>query len=201
MPQHSQDYARLIQENNIDVVGIQEGVDDWELKTKWPTDYQRAEALQQALGKCWQHKFQIFINHCQGTKFISSGRFDLTDGPHATRTGEFAVLEKSGKQFFFVNVHWDHESRDTRIANAQETSELLQRNQSYPQILLGDFNAQCNGSEVNAVKHNAQLNLLHDAGIDCLFTKGFEGNAKKINAEPSDHPGIVAKLSFAVEQS
>lgn len=195
MPEHSDDYAQLINQNNVDVLGIQEGVDDWKLDTKIPTNYQRAMTLKKSLGKCWQRKFQIFINHCQGNSFIDSGRFDLSDGPNATRTGEFAVIEKSNIQYLLINVHWDHESNKTRLANAQETIAELNKNKQYPQILLGDFNSQCDGTEVSLVKEKANMILLKNAGIDCLFVKGLSGKAKKIKAYPSDHPSIVATLS------
>jgi len=194
MPEHSDDYAQLINQHSVDILGIQEGVDDWQLETKLPTNYQRAITLKKSLGKCWQRKFQIFINHCQGNSFIESGRFDLSDGPNATRTGEFAVIEKSTIQYLLINVHWDHQSSKTRLANAKETIEELNKNEQYPQILLGDFNSQCDGNEVSLVKEKANMTLLKNAGIDCLFVKGLSGKAKKIKADPSDHPSIVATL-------
>lgn len=199
MPKHSVDYAALINSHNVDVLGIQEGVEDWQLKHpdiegKLPTNYQRAITLNKSLGQCWQHRFQIFINHCQGNSFIESGRFDLTDGPNATRTGEYAVIEKTSKRYLLVNVHWDHESLVTQVANAEETAALLITMNEYPKILLGDFNSQCDSSEVLLVQSKAKMSLLKHAGIDCLFVKGITGKAIKIVAEPSDHPAIVATL-------
>jgi len=202
MPKHSDDYAQLIKNHNVDILGIQEGVEDWRLKgsdidieNKLPTNYQRAITLKKSLGQCWRHKFQIFINHCQGSRFIESGRFDLTDGPNATRTGEYAVIEKSNKRYLLVNVHWDHESVMTRIANAQETSALLNKMKKHPKILLGDFNSQCDSKEVSMVQTKAKMMLLKNAGIDCLFVSGITGKAKEVVAYPSDHPAIVATLS------
>lgn len=199
MPQHSDTYAQLIKSNKVDVVGIQEGVDDWQLKTMLPTNYNRSIALKKSLGKCWQHKFQIFINQCNGNKFVKTGRFDLTDGPNATRTGEYAVIDNSNFKYLLVNVHWDHESKTTRIANAEETASQLNKIEQYskvlyPKILLGDFNSQCNGNEVSIVKDKTNMILLGNAGIDCIFIKGLTGSAKTIEAFPSDHPAIVAKL-------
>ena len=195
MPEHSNEYAQLIISHNVDVVGIQEGEEDWHLKTKFPTDYQRSITLKNSLGKCWQHKFQIFINYCQGNTFIDSGRFDLTDGPNATRTGEYAIIEKAGKRYYIVNVHWDHESINSRIASAKETSVQLNKINKYPKILLGDFNSQCISKEVSIMQSKAKMTLLKNAGIDCVFVKGITGTAKKITANPSDHPSIVATLT------
>ncbi len=199
MPQHSDDYAQLVNKHKVDVLGIQEGVEDWQLKhnelnNKLPTDYQRAITLAKSLGQCWQHKFQIFINRCLGNSFIESGRFDLTDGPNATRTGEYAVIEKLNNRYLLVNVHWDHESVETRGANAGETAAQLNAMKPYPKILLGDFNTRCDSREVALVQSNAKMTLLKNAGIDCLFVKGLTGKAKKISAYPSDHPAIVATL-------
>ncbi len=200
MPEHSDDYAQLIKHHGIDILGIQEGGDDWQLKGSnidnngLPTNYQRAITLSKSLGKCWQHKFQIYINHCQGNRFIEFGRFDLTDGPNATRTGEYAVIEKLKNRYLLVNVHWDHESIDTRIANANETSDQLHQINEYPKILLGDFNSACDSKEASIVQKKSEMVLLKNAGIDCLFVKGLTGKAKKIVAYPSDHPAIVATL-------
>ena len=204
MPAHSDDYAKLIKGNQVDILGIQEGVDDWHLKPsalqgKLPTNYQRAMTLKKSLGQCWQHKYQIFINHCQGNRFIESGRFDLTDGPNATRTGEYALIEKANRRYFIVNVHWDHERIATRIANAEETSAQLNAMKHYPKILLGDFNTDCESREVLLVQSKAKLTLLKNAGIDCLFVKGLTGKATKISAYPSDHPAIVASLKVEKE--
>ena len=201
MPAHSDDYAELIKGNQVDVLGIQEGVDDWQLKpsnidNKLPTNYQRAITLKKSLGQCWQRQFQIFINHCQGNRFIDSGRFDLTDGPNATRTGEYALIEKANKRYFIVNVHWDHESIATRLANAEETSAKLNAMKQYPKILLGDFNTGCDSHEVALVQSKAKLTLVKNAGIDCLFVKDLTGKAKEISAYPSDHPAIVASFQY-----
>lgn len=194
MPQHSADYANIIKKYNIDVVGIQEGVDDWQLKSHQPTDYSRSTALKEALGECWQHIFQIFINQCSGIKFVNSGRFDLTDGPNATRMGEFAIISKADNKYLLVNIHWDHESQEARKANAKETAAFINNNNQYPTILLGDFNSSCIGDEVSIVQSKTKMSLLANAGIDCMIIKGLSGNANTINAYPSDHPAIFATL-------
>lgn len=194
MPQHSNDYAQIIKTHNVDILGIQEGIEDWQLSTKLPTDYLRAITLSHSLGECWQRKFQIFINQCQGNRFIEAGRFDLTDGPNVTRTGEYAVIDRDNVRYLLVNVHWDHESDVTRVLNANETSNFLNNRHQDAKILLGDFNSQCEGKEVSLIQTTTKMHLLKNAGIDCLFIKGLSGKAKKIPAYPSDHPAIIAKL-------
>lgn len=196
MPKHSGDYAKLIKSQKVDILGIQEGVEDWKIDTKLPTDYQRANTLKKSLGTCWQHKFQIFINQCQGNNIVESGRFDLSDGPNVTRTGEYAVIEKSKNRYLFVNVHWDHESAVTRKVNAEETVDLLNQTNKYPKILLGDFNSQCVSEEVGVVRKKSDMQLLNKQGIDCILIRGLTGQANAISAHPSDHPAILATLIF-----
>lgn len=195
MPKHSQDFANLIQWENVDILGIQEGVDDWQLESKFPTDYQRSIWLNQSLGDCWQRRFQIFVNQCKGNELIEEGRFDLTDGPNATRTGEYAVVKNGGIQYLIVNVHWDHESTHTQRLNATETSNFIDQMQSYPTILLGDFNARCDGKIVSQILEVTTMKLLHSGGIDCIFVRGLEGVAYQLSGYPSDHPAVVAVLN------
>jgi endonuclease/exonuclease/phosphatase family metal-dependent hydrolase len=223
MPQHSEEYAKLVVEHNINVLAIQEGVEDWQLTTDMPTDYSRAEALLSALGPCWQRSQQIYVNHCVGIRFIDSGRFDLTDGPNATRTGEFALVEHNSRRFIVINVHFDHEQQQTRILNTKETLAQLASYNSYPQIVLGDFNQDCDAmfslmsslipseiplsaipaSEILLMERS--LKLLTNAGIDCIFINNFNSELKSkfssqgkvVEALPSDHPAAIASLKWS----
>jgi endonuclease/exonuclease/phosphatase family metal-dependent hydrolase len=196
MPQHSDDYAALINKHNIDVLGIQEGVEDWKLTTKYPTDYTRSSALQHSLGECWKHQFQILINTCHGFNFVDSQRFDLSDGPNATRTGEWAMIEKQQSKFLLVNVHWDHQSQKTRQKNANETAVVIESKRGMPVILLGDFNTSCKSQVLQTLAKELGLTLTGDAGIDCIFTKHLDGKSTQIDAAPSDHPSLVAELTL-----
>jgi endonuclease/exonuclease/phosphatase (EEP) superfamily protein YafD len=196
MPQHSGDYAALINKKNVDVLGIQEGVEDWKLTTQYPTDYARSSALHNSLGECWQHQFQIFINTCHGFNFVDSHRFDLSDGPNATRTGEWAIVEKQQDKFLLVNVHWDHQSQKTRQKNANETAAVIESKQGMPVILLGDFNISCKSQVLQTLVKDLGLTLTGDAGIDCIFTKHLAGKSSQIDAAPSDHPSLVAELTL-----
>lgn len=212
MPQHSEEYAKLVVEHNINILAIQEGVEDWQLTTDMPTDYSRAEALLSALGPCWQRSHQIYVNHCMGTRFIDSGRFDLTDGPNATRTGEYALVEHNSGRFIVINVHFDHEQQQTRVLNTKETLAQLISYNSYPQIVLGDFNQRCDAifslmsSVLTSTKalNKPSLKLVANAGIDCIFINNFNSESKSkfssqgkvVEALPSDHPAAIASLEF-----
>jgi hypothetical protein len=221
MPQHSEDYAKLVAKHDINILAIQEGVDDWQLTTDMPTDYSRAKVLLNALGPCWQRSYQIFVNHCMGSRFIESGRFDLTDGPNATRTGEYALVEHNSSRFIVINVHFDHEQQQTRILNMKETLAQLTSYNSYPQVVLGDFNQRCDemfssatslmlplipteipASEIPSIEPS--LKLVTNAGIDCIFINNFSSKSiskfssqgKVIGASPSDHPAAIASLKW-----
>jgi len=194
MPSGAGAFANLIHSRDVDVVGIQEGVGDWRIVTHFPTDYSKAEQLSAALGGCWERRYQIFINRCKGNRFQSNRRFDMTDGPNATRTGESAVINKDGFLYAAIDIHWDHESGATKIANARETAAEVNSLSHMPVVVVGDFNSGCRGHEVNTMIAEAGMTLIGDAGIDCIVTKGFTGTSQTFNASPSDHPGLDASL-------
>jgi len=226
MPQHSEDYAKLVVKHNINILAIQESVEDWQLTTDMPTDYSRAKALLRALGSCWQRSYQIYVNHCMGSRFINSGRFDLIDGPNATRTGEYALVEHNTNRFVVINVHFDHEQQQTRILNMKETLAQLSSYNSYPQVVLGDFNQRCDAmyslitslmpplipteipvSETptnETTSLEPSLKLVANAGIDCIFINNFSSKliskfssqGKVVEASPSDHPAAIASLKW-----
>ncbi|MDX1741542.1 MAG: endonuclease/exonuclease/phosphatase family protein [Rhodothermales bacterium] len=191
MPDAAQDYAALIEAHDVDILGIQEGVQDWQIEG-WPTDYSRAEQLHAALGDCWQRRFQVFVNSCRGTSLDSHRRFDLTDGPNAVRTGEAALVSKSGTQVAFLNVHWDHESASARTASASETAAETDGHRGIPTLLVGDFNTDCTGDDVSTVVRRGGMDLVVDGGIDCILARGMTGSGTSFNAAPSDHPAVAA---------
>jgi beta-glucanase (GH16 family) len=192
MPVAADEYAAIVNAQEVDLLGIQEGVQDWMIQGL-PTDYTRAQQLQNALGNCWNRRYQIFINTCRGNSFDDNGRFDLSDGPNVARTGEWAQIKKENQSVQFINVHWDHQSANTRIANAQET-EIQVNSTDMATVVLGDFNTSCSSGEVQGLSQQTQLSTLVNAGIDCILVRGMTGEGKSINASPSDHPGVVASL-------
>lgn len=197
MPQEAATYAAKINSLDIDVLGIQEGVHDWQVPSP-PTDYSRAEALQGALNAgqdCWDRRFQVFVNTCRGGSFVSHERFDLTDGPNAVRTGEVATLEKGGRQLTLLDVHWDHENAAARAANASETASVAEESAD-PVIVVGDLNTGCSGSEAMPLQTQGGLSLVVGSGIDCIFARGITGSGQEQDGAPSDHPAVLATFSF-----
>lgn len=194
MPSAADVYARYINELDVDVVGIQEGVNDWKIGPGLPTDYWAANSLGLALGPCWEQRYQIFINTCRGNNFVSHRRFDLTDGPNATRTGESAVIGKNATQYLFITVHWDHELSTARAASSLETAAEV-NSFDLPTIVVGDFNTACHSNDPVSMAELASLDLAHNAGIDCVFQKGWGSQiGDTFVASPSDHPGIWVEL-------
>jgi endonuclease/exonuclease/phosphatase family metal-dependent hydrolase len=193
MPEAAPEYAALVEAQGVDVLGIQEGNWDWEIEG-WPTDYSRSEQLHAALGDCWQRRYQIFVNTCRGAEMDEHRRFDLTDGPRAVRTGETALVTKSGARAALINVHWDHESAPARAASALETAAEADLYRHLPTIVLGDFNTECTGDDVSTLRGRAQMELVVDGGIDCILVRGATGAGRSLDATPSDHPAVVATL-------
>ena len=189
MPHSTSDYVNLVKKHEVSVLLIQEGVNDWKIKTKMPTDYSRAEILRKALGKCWQRSWQIFVNTCKGISIVDSTRFDLSDGPNAVRTGEIVQTRSALGDIHFVNVHWEHESATVRRLNAIETLEAINSLEGKV-ILAGDFNLSCE-DVTGLFAHNKNLSLSTDGGIDCVFSKGYTVGGAVVDAAPSDHPAIL----------
>lgn len=199
MPQHAATYATLISGLKIDILGVQEGVQDWKLTTNTPTDYSNADALLEALGDCWQQRYQIYVNKCRGNGFVENGRFDLTDGPNATRTGEYAIVSTGRGELHVINVHWDHESEEAQSKNAEETAAQLNSRLTIPTVLVGDFNSDCSGDLVSGLIAATDTQLLGSAGIDCIITRGLSGSGQSIEAAPSDHPAILLNAKLQPE--
>lgn len=195
MLQQASSYAELVHSRDVDILGIQEGAEDWLISTDFPTDYSRADALGVALGECWQQRYQIYINTCKGNSFVSNVRFDLTDGPNAVRTGESALINKNGFDYRAINVHWDHQDDAVTLINANETATHINLNANIPTILVGDLNSSCTGNEVNTTLQQTEMTLIGSARIDCIITKGFTGTAEVFDATPSDHPSLEAILT------
>eukprot|EP00122_Pirum_gemmata_P010719 Pgem_evm1s9921 len=186
------EYATKIKNLHADVVGAQEGVNDWKINSKFPTDYSRAQKLLSALGSCWQRRYQIFINTCKGVKFVGpeDGRWDLSDGEEATRTGETQVIEKNGNRFNLVNVHWEAwgKGASVRKKNADETADQV-NTISGPTIITGDFNCGCSSTTASKFKNKATgVSLMEGPNIDCIFAKGIQKTSSQVfNGAPSDH--------------
>ena len=196
MPDQAPDYARLVAEHKVDVLAIQEGVDDWKIGLDIPVDYSRAETLHEVLGQCWQRQFQVYVNTCRGYSISLHERFDLADGPNAVRTGERAVIAGPHGTFELFNLHWDHQSETAREASADQTAEAVLNDQTLSQVIVGDFNSDCTSAVVGRMAGMAELTLVADGGIDCIFVSGLTGEGQVVDASPSDHPAVV----FTVRQ-
>ncbi|MBY6212807.1 ADP-ribosylglycohydrolase family protein [Microbulbifer agarilyticus] len=196
MPAAATRYAQLVTDHNVDLLAVQEGVDDWQIQGL-PTDYRRAEALASALGNCWVRRYQVFANRCRGLEFEHNERFDMTDGPNAVRTGELVVVRRGADRFGLIDVHWDHEGERVRHANSRETNAAATSPhlRGIPLLVVGDFNTACDSATTQALASGTDLSLLYGDGIDCGFARDVKGSGKSIDAAPSDHPGILLKVT------
>ncbi len=194
-------FANLIKDEAVDIVGIQEGVEDWNLTTDMPTNYSRVSSIMASLGGCYENRYQIIINTCNGLQFNSNYRWDMTDGANATRTGETAIVSKNGFEFAFVNIHWEAFSSTVRDDNTAETAAEVNKH-SIPVVTVGDFN-DGSGVQVGNFINQSGSTLIHTVGLDYITAKGFSGTGYLIpnspdnrgSTNPSDHPSIAATLT------
>ena len=191
MPDQAPAYAGLIAEQEVDVLAIQEGVDDWRIGLERPVDYSRAETLHEVLGQCWQRQYQVYVNGCRGYSISRHEHFDLADGPNAVRTGERAVIVGPRGSFELFNLHWDHGSETAR---ADQTAEAVMDGTTLPRVVAGDFNSDCTSAVVGRMAKMAGLTLVADGGIDCIFVNGLTGEGQVVDASPSDHPAVLFRV-------
>ncbi len=191
--------AQAIIKSNAGVVGLQEGVNDWQIGPPgtWPWDYSRTDRIVNSLNEqtgLWDNRYQMIIK-TDVCEFIDYGRFDLTDGPKAVRTGEWAILrlKATGKQFLFVNLHWDHQSANS--ANRNETIGWItdfNATRNLPVVITGDFNRS-----VNSIGYEPYgFTISHSAWVDGILTKGMATQRYGSFEAPSDHNSVWAELTF-----
>lgn len=203
--------AKVICDNNVDVVGIQEGVQDnkgggsleYRGGQPFPTEarYWRARSVYDKLnsicGGCYRRYYEIIYNACRGVSLVSSNRYDLPDGPNYIRTGEKAVLSKSGRQFTFLNNHWDSQDHNTHSRAADAVIAAV--GNSSPAVIVGDFNTGQNYATNKIIARGFQC--AYCSGIDYIMSKGLRKTGqKKIShgypAAISDHPVLVADFQW-----
>lgn len=191
--------AEAINATGAQVIGLQEGMQDWQIGSQgtMPTDYSRTDNIVASLnqqGGQWTNRYQIIIN-AGSCEFVDSGRFDMTDGPNAVRTGEWAIIrEKSrGDRFLMVNLHWDHQgANDTNRAETMEWISTFEKGKNLPVVIVGDFNRDAGETGLES----AGFQLAKHGGIDGILTRGMKSVGSGSITAPSDHTPIFAALDF-----
>lgn len=170
--------ARIIKEQNTDVVGTQEVLVNQlnDLKSSLP-EYNtigvgRKDGVEEGEYSAILYKKERFNE-------VKSGYFWLSETPEVAgskgwdgaceRIATWVILEdmNSKKQFFFINTHLDHIGE---VARREGVSLLLDRaislSKGLPIIMTGDFNATPNSDVIRHVTESSNPNhLIHSKEI------------------------------------
>lgn len=129
------------------------------------------------------------------------------------------LLDKDGRALYVYNTHWDHRSSESREKSAELIMETIKKrtHPNEPFILMGDFNATTDDSEIRILLESGllidhgkvqvdsfnqwQAQLIPGLRIDHIFTSTSIDQATVVveaNGEPpgSDHHPILARLNW-----
>ncbi len=146
--------AKVIRESNADIIGLQE-VYEFQLeylKSELPeyafysVGREDGDTLGEQCSILW--RADIFHLFDMGTFWLS----DTPDIPNSMSWGNRITRTCSWVEFAdgfrFYNTHWDHESANARRESAVLLLSMLP---STPWVLVGDFNAEPDSSELSAL--------------------------------------------------
>lgn len=185
-------------------------------------------------GKSKGEHMNIFWNK-KLIKMLKWGTFWLSETPEVPskgwdaacmRTATWALMKdkRTGKKFYFINTHLDHEGREARKNSLQLIVDKIAsiNPEGYPMVLTGDFNIKPNNPALlnldlvmksarkiadktdNHHTFNGWSKQKSDKVIDYIYVSGFsecpeyKTVTKKYADRPfvSDHYPIYARLIF-----
>jgi endonuclease/exonuclease/phosphatase family metal-dependent hydrolase len=144
--------VEMLNDVKPDVVGVQEALDlQVEFISEMVRDY-KGYGVGREDGKHDGEHMAIFWNK-KTIKMIKSGTFWLSETPEKPsmgwdaacyRTATWALMKdkKTGKKFYFVNTHLDHEGREAQKNGLKLIVDRIAsiNPEGYPMVLTGDFN-------------------------------------------------------------
>lgn len=182
-------------------------------------------------------EFSAIFYDTQKLKIVKSGTFWLSETPEKPSKGWDAALNrictyaifkdvKSKKEFFAMNIHFDHVGNVARVKSSelilQKAKELNPKN--LPLVLTGDFNLTEDSEPVKILSKNLKdtyyhsekphygpkgtftgfnVNEIPQNRIDYIFVKDFKIKSHRhINDRrenllyPSDHFPVLSEISF-----
>ena len=166
----------LLRLENADIIGLQEALDGQlkEILAQFPEYESIGVGREDGIAK---GEYAAILFKKDKLKIAEKGWFWFSDKPdepgsktwgnNVTRICTWTLFnEKStGKQFYFYNLHLDHESQTSREKSSQLLLKYIE-GKTLPAIITGDFNA---GEDNQAIK--------------ILLKAGFEDSFRKIHPD------------------
>ncbi|HBT84285.1 MAG TPA: endonuclease, partial [Porphyromonadaceae bacterium] len=168
--EHRKDMVNgLIRFHDFDVFGIQEGFHHQIIDILKPGGYDYVGVGRDDGKETGEHSAIIYKK--DRFKVLENGDFWLSETPDIPGIGWDAICcnricswakfkdNESGKEFYFFNVHYDHEGVEAR----RQSSLLLMKKireiaADYPVIATGDFNAVPDSEPIQIIMNDGLLN-------------------------------------------
>jgi endonuclease/exonuclease/phosphatase family metal-dependent hydrolase len=134
---------------------------------------------------------------------LKSGTFWLSETPEKVSKGWDAALERiatwvvlkdknTGKEFIFMNTHFDHRGKQARIESAKllksKASELAKGLQL---ILTGDFNLPPESEGIQTIIKADGENTLVNSSSVATFSYGPDWTSTGFNSRPFDQRRVI----------
>lgn len=185
----------LIKDQKPSIIGFQEAV--YSAQWVWIKDQLKSEGYD-GYGVNRQTGKESGSGECPGIlydksviKKIEVGTFWLSETPDVPskgwdanyhRTATWGLFEHipTGKKFFFVNTHLDHESVTAQVEGMKLISNKLQENDNYPLFLTGDFNVEATDKAMNVISSYMRNARMYAYPTDSYgTTNGFNTSSSK----------------------
>lgn len=183
----------LVRFHDFDIFGIQEGFIHQITDILKPGGYSYVGAGRDDGKDAGEHSAIIFKNE----RFIvlDNGDFWLSETPDVPGKGwdvtccnricSWAKFKdiNSGKEFYFFNVHYDHQGKEARKQSSiLLTNKIKEIAGNYPVIVTGDFNAVPDSEPIEIILKDGLLKDSYDITIQPPYGTVGTSNSFNLNA-------------------
>jgi endonuclease/exonuclease/phosphatase family metal-dependent hydrolase len=187
----------LIRFHDFDVFGIQEGFHHQIMDILEPGGYDYVGVGRDDGKDAGEHSAIIYKK--ERLLVLDEGNFWLSATPDVPGKGwdatccnricswaKFKDIE-TGKEFFFFNVHYDHEGKEARRQSSYlMLSKIKEIANGYPVISTGDFNAVPDSEPIQIILKDGILNDSHEVTLQPPYGTKGTFNSFRLNS-PMDN--------------
>lgn len=183
----------LIRFHDFDIFGIQEGFIHQITDILKPGGYSYVGAGRDDGKDAGEHSAIIFKN--ERFLILDNGDFWLSETPDVPGKGwdvtccnricSWAKFKDiySGKEFYFFNVHYDHQGKEARKQSSiLLTNKIKEIAGNYPVIVTGDFNAVPDSEPIEIILKDGLLKDSYDITIQPPYGTVGTSNSFNLNA-------------------
>lgn len=146
-------------------------------------------------------------------QFVSAGNYWLSETPHISGSKSWGSARArhcnwvrlkdkcSGKEFRVMNIHLDHIAQEAKEAQMQMIiNEAKQYQPDFPQLLVGDFNANANNNVIKMIRNSGWIDTYVEANNGNENSYSYHG-FKGMNRDAGDSGCIDFIFSYGPVKS